>query len=163
MPFPARSMGLAGACTQSPLPALWGNLDAPGVHAGDEAMQEADIATELEHCRTGRSLASDVTTDLLDVADIRLGQEVDQDISDVPVGRRHGLQGDPVAGVVRQAAGHPGVDGQDPFHRAAFFSQAAMALSATACSLRPAARQYSRRALWVVAVTLMVFGLVINL
>ena len=124
MALPALPVSLAGSCTQSPLPALWGNLDAPGVHAGDEAMQETDIATELEHGAAGRSLAANVAADFLDVADIRLAQEVDQDISDVPVGRRHGLQGDPVAGVVRQAARHPWVDGQDPFHLAAFFSQA---------------------------------------
>ena len=124
MALPARSVGLAGACTQSALPALWCHLDAPGVHAGDEAMQEADIATELEHGAAGRSLAADVSAHLLDVADIRLGQEVDQDISDVPVGRRHGLQGDPVAGEVRQAAAHAWIDGQDPFHLAAFRSQA---------------------------------------
>ena len=124
MALPALPVRLAGACTQSPLPALWCHLDAPGVHAGDEAMQEADIATEVEHGAARRPFASDVAADLLDVADIRLGQEVDQDISDVPVGRRHGLQGDPVAGEVRQAAGHPGVNGQDPLHLAAFRSQA---------------------------------------
>lgn len=110
MPLPARSMGLASASPQSLLPALWGHLDAPGVHAGDEAMQEADIATEVEHGAARRSFAADVAADLLDVADIRLGQEVDQDISDVSVGRRHGLQGDSVAGEVRQTAGHPWVD-----------------------------------------------------
>jgi len=141
MALPARSMRLAGACTQSPLPPLWGNLDAPGVHAGDEAMQEADIATEVKHGAAGCSLAAYVSAHLLDVADIRLGQEVDQDISDVPVGRRHGLQGDPVAGVVRQAAGHPWVYCQDPIHLAAFRSQAKIAWSATAWILRPLARQ----------------------
>ena len=124
MALPARSMRLAGACAQSPLPPLWCHLDAPGVHAGDEAMQEADIATELEHGAARCSFASDVAADFLDVADIRLGQEVDQDISDVPVGRRHGLKGDPVAGEVRQAAGHPWVDCQNPFHLAAFRNQA---------------------------------------
>ena len=124
MALPARSMRLAGACTQSPLPPLWCHLDAPGVHAGDEAMQEADIATEVEHGATRRPFASDVAAHFFDVADIRLGQEIDQDISDVPVGRRHGLQCDPVSGEVRQAAAHAWVDGQDPFHRAAFFSQA---------------------------------------
>ena len=141
MALPARSMGLAGACTQSLLPALWRHLNAPGVHAGDEAVQEADIATELEHCRTGRPFASDVSAHLLDVDHIRLGQEVDQDISDVPVGRRHGLQGDPVAGEVCQAAGHPWVDCEDSFHLAAFRSQAKIAWSATAWILRPVAMQ----------------------
>ena len=87
-------------------------------------MEEADIATELEHCRTGRPFASDVAAHFLDVADIRLRQEVNQDISDVPVGCRHGLQGDSVAGVVRQAAAHAWVDGEDPGHLAAFRSQA---------------------------------------
>ena len=134
-------MGLASASPQSLLPALWCHLDAPGVHAGDEAMQEADIATEVEHGAAWCPFAADVASDLLDVADIRLGQEVDQDISDVPVGRRHGLEADPVAGEVRQAAAHARVDGKDPFHREAFFSQAAMALSATACIFRPASMQ----------------------
>jgi len=134
-------MGLAGSSPQSLLPALWGHLDAPGVHAGDEAMQEADIATEVEHGATRRPFASDVAADFFDVADIRLGQVVDQDISDVPVGRRHGIQGHPVAGEVRQASGHPWVDGEDAFHREAFFNQAKTAWSATAWIFRPLARQ----------------------
>jgi len=111
MALPARSMGLAGACTQSALPPLWRHLDAPDIHAGDKAVQEADIATEVEHGAARCPFSSDVAAHFFDVADIRLAQEVDQDISDVPVSRRHGLQGDPVAGVVRQAAGHPWVDG----------------------------------------------------
>ena len=41
MALPARSMGLAGASTQSLLPPLWRHLDAPGVHAGDEAPDKA--------------------------------------------------------------------------------------------------------------------------
>ena len=122
--LPARSMGLAGASAQSLLPALWCHLNAPRVHGSDEAMQETDIATEVEHGAARCSFPSDEAADLLDVADIRLGQEVDQDISDVPVGRRHGLQGDPVAGEVRQAAAHAWIDGEDPFHLAAFRSQA---------------------------------------
>jgi len=141
MALPALPVRLAGACAQSPLPPLWCHLDAPGVHAGDKAVQEADIATEVEHGAARCSFASDVAAHLFDVADIRLGQEVDQDISDVPVGRRHGLQGDPVAGEVRQAATHAWVDGQDPLHREAFFSQAKIAWSATAWILRPLARQ----------------------
>ena len=111
MPLPARSMGLTGASAQSLLPALWGHLDAPGVHAGNEPMQEADIATEIEHCRSRRPFASDVAADLLNVADIRLAKVVDHHLPDVTVGGRHGLQGDSVAGVVRQTAGHPWVDG----------------------------------------------------
>ena len=117
-------MCFAGAYTQSPLPALWCHLDAPGVHAGDEAVKEADIAPKVEHSAARCPFASDVAAHFLDVADIRLGQEVDQDISDVPVGRRHGLQNDSVAGVVRQAAAHAWVDGEDPGHLAAFRSQA---------------------------------------
>jgi len=123
MAFPARSMSLTGASPQSLLPALWGNLDAPGVHAGYEPMQETDIAPKVEHGAAWCPFASDEAADLLDVADIRLAQEVDQDISDVPVGRRHGLEGDPIAGEVRQAAGQPWVNGQNPFHLAAFRSQ----------------------------------------
>ena len=141
MALPALPVSLAGASAQSPLPALWGHLDAPGVHGSNEAVQEADISAEIEHCRSRRPFASDVATDLLDVDHVRLGQEVDQHLSDVAVGCWHGLQGDPVAGEVRQAAAHAWVDCQDPLHLAAFFSQAKIAWSATAWIFSPAARQ----------------------
>lgn len=74
-------------------------------------MQESYVAPKVEHGAPWCSLAADVAADLLDVADIRLGQEVDQDISNVAVGRRHGLQGDPVVSEVRQASAHAWVDG----------------------------------------------------
>ena len=141
MALPARSMGLAGACAQSLLPALWCHLDAPGVHAGDEAMQEADIATKVEHGATRRPFASDVSAHFLNVYYVGLAEVVDHHLPDVAVGGRHRLQGDPVVGEVRQASAHAWVDGQDPFHLAAFFSQAKIAWSATAWILRPLARQ----------------------
>ena len=124
MALPARSVSLAGASAQSLLPALWCHLDAPGVHGSNEAMQEADIATELEHGAARCSLASDVAADLLDVDHVRLGQEVDQHLSDVAVGRWHGLQGDSVSAKVRQAAAHAWVDGKDAFHLEAFLNTA---------------------------------------
>ena len=122
--LPPGAVRSLGAGLNRLLPPLRRYLDHPGLGAGYQAMDESYVSAEVEHGRARCALPAHIAADFLYVHHVGDAQSIQDERRDILIGGRHGIQDDAPVPVVGDTAAHAWVNGQDPFHLAAFRSQA---------------------------------------